>query len=200
MRLNLLFLLFLLVACGHGKLEFQSFPGMVDVSVISSDGQIRKLGETPLQVDMEDINFDSGIVKVLFTKTGYRDDVIFLTKPALRSTVKISTNMQEANSAKEVISNQKLERLSSKIAEAQKYSYGKNFQRAENILVQIIQDYPDVSVPYDLLANVYYLTNEYGKALHYYEKANVLTPGNTQRDMLINKLRREKSGNKEGTL
>lgn len=186
-----LFFILIFVSCGHGKLEFQSFPDKVDVSVVESDGQIKKLGQTPLNVNMDNIFFNEGAVKLMFTKIGYRDEVVYLTKPALRSSVKISTKMLEASSAKEIISNQKLEKLSNKIAEAQRYSFSKNYKRAESILLNLIDDYPDVSVSYDLLANIYYLTNNTNKALYFYEKAKGIAPGNAKRDYLINKLKRD---------
>lgn len=189
-----LFLLFILVSCGHGKLEFQSFPEKVDVSVVAGDGQIKKLGQTPLKVDMNNGFFNDGAVKLMFTKSGYRDEVVYISKPALRADIKISTKMQEANSAKEIISIQKLERLSNKIAEAQRYSFGKKYKRAESILINLIDDYPEVSVPYDLLANIYYLSNNTSKALYFYEKAKGIKPGNPQRDYLINKLKGEIKG------
>jgi len=195
-----LLLVLVLSSCGHGKLEFESFPGKVQVSVVRNDGQIKSLGETPLDIDMNKIFFNDGAVKLLFTKSGYRDEVVYLTKPALRSNIKISTNMKEADSAKEIISNQKLEKLSNKIAEAQKYSYSKNYQRAEGILLNLIDEYPEVSVPYDLLANIYYLSNNTSKALYFYEKAKVLSPSNTQREYLINKLKREIAGRGEAEL
>lgn len=194
-----LFLLFLLltVSCGHGKLEFQSFPEKVAVSVVEGDGQIKRLGTTPLEVDLNKIFFNDGAVKVRFTKEGFRDEVVVLSKPAIRSNVKISTNMKEASSAKEIISNQKLEKISNKIAEAQKYSFNKQYKRAEVLLLDLIEEYPEVSVPYDLLANIYYLSNNTSKALFFYEKAKVLSPSNAQRDYLINKLKREVAGKRE---
>jgi tetratricopeptide (TPR) repeat protein len=186
-----LFLIFILVSCGHSKVEFQSFPDRVDVSVVEGDGQIKKLGLTPLDIDMKKIFFNDGAVKLMFTKSGYRDEIVYLTKPAIRSDVRISTKMQEANSAKEIISTQRLEKLSNKIAEAQRYSYSKNYKKAETILLELIDDFPELSVPYDLLANIYYLSNNTNKALFFYEKAKMITPGNQQRDYLINKLKRD---------
>jgi len=187
----------LLVSCGHGQIEFQTFPSKVDVSIVESNGQIKKLGETPLEIDTENIFYNDGVVKLLFTKQGYRDEVVYFTKPAIRSRVKISSNMQQASSANEIISNQKLEKISSKIAEAQQYSFSKNFRRAEDILLKLIDDYPEVSVPYDLIANVYYLSNDIDKAIYYYEKAKQISPGNIKRDYLLNKLKGNKPSQRE---
>jgi tetratricopeptide (TPR) repeat protein len=200
MKYILLIFCFLLVACGHGKLEFQTFPNQVDVSVVEADGQIKKLGSTPVTVSQSDINFSKGLVKLHFNKPGFREEVIYLTKPSLQSDIKISANLQEASSAKEIISNQRLEKLSNKIAEAQKFTHSKNYKRAETVLLQLIEEYADISVPYDLLANIYYLSGNSNKALYYYEKASGLAPGNSQREFVIRKIKNEKLGPSEESL
>ena len=200
MKYFLLIACFVFIACGHGKLEFQTFPNQVDVSVVEPDGQIKKLGSTPVSINQNDINFSKGLVKLHFNKPGFREEVIYLTKPSIQSDIKISANLQEASSAKEIISNQKLEKLSTKIAEAQKFTHTKNYKRAETILLQVLEEYSDISVPYDLLANIYYLSGDTNKALYYYEKASLLAPGNSQRDFVIRKIKNDKSEKIEGQL
>ncbi len=64
-------------------------------------------------------------------------------------------------------------------------------------MLGLIDEYPEVSVPYDLLANIYYLSNNTSKALFFYEKAKGLSPSNSQREYLINKLKREIAGRGE---
>lgn len=200
MRLLYQVLIFSLIfSCVHGELEFQSFPHKVEISIIETDGSIKKLGETPIVVPTENVFENNSLVKLLFTKTGFRDETVYLSKPELKSRIKISTKMSEANSANEVLSSKKIEKISSKIAEAQKYSHAKNFKKAETILAALVEEYPDVSVPYDLLANVYYLTNDIERALYFYKRANEISPGNTQREFIINKLNKN-SKNSETSL
>ena len=167
----LVFFIFL-ISCGHGTLEFQSYPNKAEVSISDSDGEIRRLGETPINLDTDRVFLNrENAVKVIFTKKGHKDEVVYLTKPAVKSEVKISARLQEINNAKEVLSNQKIEKISSLIAQAQQYSFAKNFNKAESVLLSMVEEYPGISVPYDLLANIYYLTNNKNKALHYYEIA-----------------------------
>ncbi len=193
-KLTLLFIFIILYGCGTGKLVFQSEPAAVNISVVESNGQIRKLGKTPIAANPRNIFFQDGVAKIIFSKEGYRDEVVYLPKPSVGSNLKISTQMHKTSSnANEIISNQTLEKFSSKLAEAQKFSFSKNYVRAKEILRSLINEYPNVSVPYDLLANVYYLSNDTGRALQYYEKANEINPGNSRRNYLLIKLRREKS-------
>jgi tetratricopeptide (TPR) repeat protein len=194
MKLYLLSLFFL-ISCGHGKIDFQSYPDKAEISVIEKDGQIKNLGKTPVSINMDEIFFSNGAVKLMLSKSGYRDEIVYLTKPSIQTSVKISAKLKEASSAKEIISNEKLEKVSNRVAEAQRYSFSKNYRKAEEILLDMIDEYPDISVPYDLLANIYYLTNDTNKALYYYQKAKVIAPRNAKRDLIINKLKRSSNAN-----
>ena len=191
-KISYLLLLIFLISCGHGTLEFQSYPNKAEVSISDSDGEIRRLGETPINLDTDRVFLNrENAVKVIFTKKGHKDEVVYLTKPAVKSEVKISARLQEINNAKEVLSNQKIEKISSLIAQAQQYSFAKNFNKAESVLLSMVEEYPGISVPYDLLANIYYLTNNKNKALHYYEIAREISPRNSERDYIIKKIRNE---------
>lgn len=191
MRIHLITILFLLISCGHGRVNIQSYPKNAEVSIVESDGEIKKIGVTPLDIDSQKLYFSGGAIKFLFSKVGYKDEFVYLVQSTIRSDIKISTTLKEVNDVKGVLSNRKLERLSGKIAEAQKFTFSKNYKRAEAILSNVIEEFPNVSVTYDLIANIYYLTNDTSRALYYYEKAKVISPENIKRDYLINKLKRD---------
>lgn len=183
-------ILIFLISCGHGKIDIQSYPDKAEISIVEADGQINDLGQTPVSINMDEIFFSNGAVRLMFSKSGFKDEIVYLTKPSLQTSVKISAKLKESSSAKEIISNEKLEKISSKVAEAQRHSFSKNYSKAEQILLNMIDEYPDISVPYDLLANIYYITNATNKALYYYQKAKVISPRNAKRDFIINKLKR----------
>lgn len=183
-------ILIFLISCGHGKIDIQSYPDKAEISIVEANGQINDLGQTPVSINMDEIFFSSGAVRLMFSKSGFKDEIVYLTKPSLQTSVKISAKLKESSSAKEIISNEKLEKISSKVAEAQRHSFSKNYSKAEQILLNMIDEYPDISVPYDLLANIYYITNATNKALYYYQKAKVISPRNAKRDFIINKLKR----------
>lgn len=182
-------LIYFLTSCGHTQLEFQSYPQDVNVSVVDSKGQIKKLGVTPLEYNAADLFKNESMVKIVFSKLGHKDEVIYLNKPQVPSKVVVAASMNDLDNATELLSSEKLERVSSRIAEAQKHSYNKNFSKAKQILTELIDDYPEISVPYDLMGNIHFLTNEYNTALYFYQKAKELSPRNNRRDQLINKLK-----------
>lgn len=84
-----------------------------------------------------------------------------------------------------------LHSVASKIAEAQRNSFNKNYIKAELLLKQILEDYPELGVGHDLLANIYYLTNSKSKALFHYRKAKQFSDDSLKRDQMIKILERE---------
>lgn len=181
--------LFIFISCAHNKVDIESYPSKTTISLIESNGQVKEIGQTPLIIDLDKLFQDEKLIKLNFSKDGHKDQVVYLNKPQIKSRISISANLEKNNSASEIISNEKMQELSSKVAEAQKYSFKKNYRKAEKILLDVIEDYPNISVPYDLIANIYYLSNESEKALYFYKKAKNLNPGNAQRDYIITKLK-----------
>lgn len=183
--------LFIFISCAHNNVDIESYPSKTTISLIESNGQVKEIGQTPLSIDLDKLFQDERLIKLNFSKDGHKDQVVYLNKPQIKSRISISANLEKNNSASEIISNEKMQELSSKVAEAQKYSFSKDYKRAEQILLNVIEEFPSVSVPYDLVANIYYLSNRSKKALYFYQKAKQLNPGNAQRDYIISKLKNQ---------
>lgn len=186
--MKLIVFLLIFIGCAHNKVDIESYPSKTTISLVESSGQVKEIGQTPLRIDLDKLFKGEKLVQLNFSKIGHKDRVVFLSKPQINSNISISANLEKNNSASEIISNEKLQELSSKIADAQKYSFKKDYKKAEKILLDIIESYPSVSVPYDLIGNIYYLSNESEKALYFYRQAKLLNPGNAQRDYIISKL------------
>ena len=186
-----LFYSILLVSCGHGKLQVKSIPAEGEVSFVSSSGKIDVIGNTPVSIDLQERHFSEDIAKVRVSKKGFKDQVIYITKPQTRTDISISSKLEKVSNAEELLNSKRLEELSVKIAEAQRYSYNKNYREAEKVLLDLVSDYPDLSVPHDLLGNIYFLTTKNRKALYHYEQANEISPGNIKRGRLIRNLQRD---------
>lgn len=181
---------FTLIACGHGKLQVKSIPTQGEVSFVSSSGKIDVVGNTPVSVDLQERYFSNDIAKLRISKKGFKDQIIYITKPQTRTDISVSSKLDRLSNVEELLSTKKLEELSVKIAQAQRFSYNKNYVEAEKVLLDLVSDYPDLSVPHDLLGNIYYLTTKSRKALYHYEQANDISPGNIKRGRLIRNLQR----------
>lgn len=178
-----------LASCGTQDMTITTSPDGVDVKVIGQDGGVRNVGKTPLNLNTNKFFQGEDMIKVYLSKPSHQTKILYLNKPSLYSNMKVSAQLDEKNQARDILSQEKIEYISKQIAEAQRHSFSKNFSRAKNILEELIEQYPGISVSYDLIANIYYLNNDLSKALFFYEKANEIAPGNNKRSLLIQKLK-----------
>lgn len=188
---NFLFLNFLglfIIACSTGKVKVDSFPLKAQVSLVNENGQITSLGETPLEISAAKAYKNQEFIKVLISKNGFEAKEVYISKPLLASTQSLSANLKPVQETKKLFQDARLEEVSLKIAEAQKLGFLKEYKKAEDILLDLVDEFPELSVPNDLLANIYYLTHKKDKALYYYKRADELSPGNSKRSRIIYKL------------
>ncbi len=190
--LTFVFIGFISIACSTGKVKVESFPLKAQVSLVNENGQITSLGNTPLEVSSSKVYKHQEFVKVLISKNGFEAKEIYISKPLLSSTQNLSANLKPIQETKKLFQDARLEEVSLKIAEAQKLGFLKEFKKAENILLGLVDEFPELSVPNDLLANIYYLTHKKDKALYYYKRADELSPGNSQRSRIIYKLNEQR--------
>lgn len=181
-------------SCTKNAVKFNTFPEHSIVSVQSKNGQIVDLGETPLSVGVEDVFGDSNLANILLSHDSYTTESIFISKNDIPAEMSISYKLKKektADTAKSVVNSHIIQSVASKIAEAQRYSFNKNFTKAELILRKILDEYPELGVGHDLIANIYYLTNAKAKALFHYRKAQEFSDSSIQREQVIEKLVRE---------
>jgi tetratricopeptide (TPR) repeat protein len=151
------------------------------------------------------VNLPEGVLKsihgdtiqVKVTKEGYLPESMVIPKATLASRSNLHFKLTENTLSKAC--EQKLgaiEAVSRGIAKAQSLTAKKNYERAEAVLLELQEDYPSLSVVYDLLGNVYYLQKNLGKALMAYEKSHELWPNNLETERMIRKLERSVSGSR----
>lgn len=182
-----------LTSCATESLHIKSFPDKATVSIQEKSGQIVDLGETPLDLNPVDVFHSGNLANITLSKAGYKDENLYLSKNDIPTEMSISYKLkrEEAQSNQSVVNSQIIQGIASKIAEAQRNSFNKNYVKAEVLLKQILEDYPELGVGHDLLANIYFLTNSKSKALFHYKKAKEFSDTSVQRNQMINKLERE---------
>lgn len=189
--MKLIFTLLFLCSCSRAVVKFNSYPLKTNVSIVNQDGSVRQLGLTPISLSSDDVFKSSKAVKIIYSKEGFVDESVVLLSSILSSSYDVTASLKEVkmSSSKDALKTEKLEELSFKVAQVQNYIYAKNLQMAEQISIDLIKDYPEISVPYDLLGNTYFLMNKRQKALNYYIKAENISPGSKQREQMIERLR-----------
>lgn len=179
-----------LSGCAEKFVEINSYPEKAMVSVIENNGQVRMIGETPLKLETSDVFLSGNVSELTFSKDGFEDQKIYISKSDIPTQIKVSQKLhkKEETSSKDYLNNEKLQKLVSRVAEAQRYSFNKQYPRAQDLLEDVLKDYPDLGVGHDLLANIYYLTNQKTKALFHYSKAKAYSDPNSKRDAMIQSL------------
>lgn len=185
-------ILLLLSSCAGEKVKVTTFPDKATVSIQEKNGQIVDLGVTPIELNSSDVFQSQNMAQVILSKEGYLSERLYLSRSDIPAEVSVSQKLKREDVSDQAALNSRiLHSVASKIAEAQRNSFNKNYIKAELLLKQILEDYPELGVGHDLLANIYYLTNSKSKALFHYRKAKQFSDDSVKRDQMIKILERD---------
>ena len=130
----LTFFLAALSGCAGESIKVSTFPDKVTVSIEESNGQIIDLGESPIELETEDVFQSGNIANIILSKEGYQSERLYLSKSDIPTEVSISQKLKRENSNNQSILNSKtINDVAAKIAEAQRNSFKKNFIGGRNI-------------------------------------------------------------------
>lgn len=195
LRKNILFVLMMtFVGCsGSGMLSVKTNPSVATVKLSDESGEIREIGNTPLSVNFNEVFAGSKNIKVIIEKGNFESEKIILTRPEIKTDYNLSVDLKRDRSAESQIENLKtLEKVAKNIAEALKKIQERRFKDAEGQLLRFIEEYPSISVSYDLLGNVYYMMGDRQAARAQYLKADSINPNNFERKRIIQRLSSER--------
>jgi tetratricopeptide (TPR) repeat protein len=195
LRKKILFVLMMtFVGCsGSGMLSVKTNPSVATVKLSDESGEIREIGNTPLSVNFNEVFAGSKNVKVIIEKGNFESEKIILTRPEIKTDYNLSVDLKRDRSAESQIENLKtLEKVAKNIAEALKKIQERRFKDAEGQLLRFIDEYPSISVSYDLLGNVYYMMGDRQAARAQYLKADSINPNNFERKRIIQRLSSER--------
>jgi tetratricopeptide (TPR) repeat protein len=167
------------------KIKIQSIPDGANVSSRSSDGTIKSLGKTPLEITASDLNSSGRISSLEVTKEGFQDHkVIFgrdISSENYDLMMKLSPKVIESSNNQEI--------FAKRLLKAYSLVTGKRFDEARAALNDFIRDYPNVSAGYDLMGNLSYLQRDIKAARDYYERSLLINPDNPGTKALVNRLK-----------
>jgi tetratricopeptide (TPR) repeat protein len=187
---KILLISLVLTSCSTGTLSLKSTPDKAQVKVVDPDGEIRSLGETPVSIPLNQVFQNGAYVQLIVESSGHNPEKVLLTKPQIETSYNLSFKLNKETQdldAMKTIDN--LERIAVEIANAQRLMYAKRSEEAETILKRVVDEFPAVSVGYDMLGNIYYMKNDYRQALKYYETALELNPTNLERKRVVEKIK-----------
>jgi hypothetical protein len=187
---NLAVVSFLFFGCSSaGSLSVKSNPSQAVVKLSGDDGEIRELGKTPLALNFSEVFVNSKNVTLTIEKRNFETEKIIITKPPIKTNYNVSVSLIRDSTTDSQIENQKrLEKLATKVAEAITKIQQKKMREAESLLVRLADEFPNISVVFDLLGNVYYMMGDKVAAKAQYLKADSINPNNFERKKVIQRL------------
>ena len=188
--INLAVVSFLIFGCSSaGSLSVKSNPSQAVVKLSGDDGEIRELGKTPLALNFSEVFVNSKNVKLIIEKRNFETEKIIISKPPIKTNYNISVSLIRDSTTDSQIENQKrLEKVATKVAEALMKIQKKKLREAESLLMRLVDEFPNISVVYDLLGNVYYMMGDRVAAKAQYLKADSINPNNFERKQVIQRL------------
>lgn len=180
----LLFSALLMESCSttSSSIKLKSSPEGANVLAIETDGSSRIIGKTPLETS-------ESMQSILIEKEGFESARIFigrLNSQNYEYSVKLTP---KADDPKLTDIKSRYERLAKSIAKANNLINKKRYVEAESLLINLTNDYPNVSVGYDLLGNISYMQKDFRKAINHYQRSLELNPENSETKQVLDRLR-----------
>lgn len=184
MRLiSVLFLVFFLQSCSSNpSIKLKSYPDGAKVSAVQDDGSTQVIGVTPLE--------SSGSMQsLIIEKEGFESARIFVGRLQTQHYEYMVKLTPRAEDPKMNDLKSRYEKLAKSVAKANHLINQKRYSEAESLLTNLTNDYPNVSVGYDLLGNISYLQKDFRRAINHYQRSLELNPENSETKQVLDRLR-----------
>lgn len=172
------------------NIRIETTPSMASITTLSSDGQIRTLGQSPLEISESELFQNNNMVYLQATLNGFKENSLYIPKTERLKEMNITLRLKELPLL-ESKKNDQVNNLLSEIAKAQAMIFQKKYAAAQSLLEKLVSTHPDIAVIRDLLGNALYLSGKNKEALDIYLKAEAIDPNNGTRKLIINKLQEQ---------
>ena len=172
------------------NIRIETTPSMASITTLSADGQIRTLGQSPLEISESEVFQNNNMVYLQATLNGFKENSLYIPKTERLKEMNITLRLKELPLF-ESKKNDQVNNLLSEIAKAQAMIFQKKYAAAQSLLENLVGTQPDIAVIRDLLGNALYLSGKNKEALDIYLKAEAIDPNNGTRKLIINKLQEQ---------
>jgi len=185
-----LILIIHLFGCAQPSLvSIKSTPSAAVVKAVGTDGDIKELGETPLNISSFELFQNKDVLKIIIEKKDFLSEQILIVRPNYPADVRISTNLKRNENAAKDLGLQKLESLTTKLGKVQNNIYQKNFNEGQALLKELEREHSGLSIIYDLQGNISYLQGNFREAEKMYLQADEINPMNPDRAKILRRLK-----------
>ena len=184
------FLLFFILSCSTGVIKIRSTPSDAQVTVIKSDDHHELLGATPFEGERKTLfspNSTNTFIRI--SKPGFLPKEVLLSGPGSSEVTELTVSLEEQGKDQRGGGAVDLERFSKLMLKSLGLIHSKKYEESHRVLDLLILGYPTVSAAYDLKGNVFYLQQNYPKALENYQHALALNSENRESAAMVEKLK-----------
>lgn len=196
---SLLLILLLTFSCSNmgamkREIVIDATPKDAEVSYLSSSGQFKSLGKTPLTIENEMIKEwqkekEYAVIKV--SKSGYVMENLFID---LNSRYKINyvadlRAVDVWNNKEREISSANANALAKKVQKINQQVFSKNLEAALSSTEHLIEQYPKAHVFYDIKGSILFLMGKKAESIGSYEKSLSINPDNNEAKQMLEKVR-----------
>jgi hypothetical protein len=182
-----------LLVCGCSstpQIKIQSAPEGAQVMSRSADGNVKSLGKTPLEISSREVGDAQRLSALIVTKEGFEDQHILLGRDRGGESYDINIRLvTKTEDPKVMDAKTRQERLAKMMVQAHNFITAKRYDEARSLLNTVVQEYPHVSVGYDLLGTLSYLQKDLKGALNFYERSFVINPENVETKQMVDRLK-----------
>jgi tetratricopeptide (TPR) repeat protein len=182
---------FLLGCSAVPKVKILSAPEGALVTSRGSDGSNKSLGKTPLEVESYELSNSGGrVTSLVVSKEGFHDQHILLGRDRAKENYEIDIRLQgKTDDPKVMDAKSRQEKLAKNLVQSYNLMSAKRYEEARALLRIVVQEYPHISVGYDLLGTLSYLQKDLKSALNFYERSLQLNPENSETKLMIDRLK-----------
>jgi tetratricopeptide (TPR) repeat protein len=185
-----LLIMFSFFGCAQPSLvSIKSTPSAAVVKAVGVDGDIKELGETPLNISSFELFQNKDVLKIIIEKKDFLSEQILFVRPNYPADVRISSNLKRSENAAKDLGLQKLESLTTKLGRVQNNIYQKNYNEGLALLKELEREHSGLSILYDLQGNIAYLQGDFRQAERMYSQADEINPMNPDRAKILRRLK-----------
>lgn len=186
---SILFVFLFLVSCSSYDLKINSEPKGAKV-YIKSDKDKTEVGMTPMVLAPQ--YKDQASYQFVIEKEGFHPQTVVIEKRSFAAEAEVFANLKKIETLEVQLNDPKvkgeLQRVTRKVASIQSELIKRNYENAEGMAKELLNEYPYFAVGWNLLGNSYYLQNKHSDALGAYKRALEFEPENIETKNLIQKM------------
>ena len=171
-------------------------PENSQISMRSPSGEVKVIGRGNVEMSADQFfSLGSRMARLEISKENYKTQKLYILQGKTPESYEIFVELEkELEDPKNSETRLRLEKLGKQLARATNAIHARKYGEAELTLNSLANDYPSVSVVFDLLGNLNYIQKNNKTALQHYQRSYQINPENVETKKMIDRLIQNQMG------